>query len=527
MRPKTRQFPWAAARASDVERPTTVPAAPPAQPPDVELTPMTPEELQAAKPLAPPPRARHIPATHPWCDTGWHKGIQLGRTTVRVGPGQDLRLIVGHNGHKWQVREYTLTKIVGRILRTPRADRPKEEVSHGTVQCRAVITETEFTTHGAWYYDWRSGSPMKNRNFNLFMRGHLDKSRCLVPSGWMSHEALPPYAPPYETITASNPHLHAEKARLTGLYSMMLNASRAETTNEQRQHPALKALWYWVTHEYTLPPTPHAIAVYLTRLVDERCNAGSATAAYDAIQYLGSLNTWPGWRESKALITAPEQYAKRQYGKAPRKAEAMYLESVTRVMTVYCRTSNDTWSYVLGAAIVLQYKCALRYSDLAKLRYDEEWCTVYPTHIRFYLERRKTAQYGGEWIDVAKPADSTTGAYDVIARARELIGQGYVLPRLYATSGGRAPVNSTAPMGPTDYARYLRTALIVTGVSEEDATVYTTHSARHGAASQAHIQKLSPLEVKQLTGASDPDWLLWYDQQKLKSRLELSRKMGL
>ena len=197
------------------------------------------------------------------------------------------------------------------------------------------------------------------------MRSHLDKHRCLVPTGWMHHDLLPPYAQTYESVTASNPHLYAEKARLNGLYSKMLNSSRADTTNEQRQHPALKALWYWITHEYALPPTPHAIAIYLTRLVDERRNAGSVTAAYDAIQYIGSLNTWPGWRESKALITAPEQYAKRQYGQAPRKAEAMHLESATRILMVYCRTSNDTWSYVLGAAMVLQYKCVLRYSDLA------------------------------------------------------------------------------------------------------------------------------------------------------------------
>ena len=89
---------------------------------------------------------------------------------------------------------------------------------------------------------------------------------------------------------------------------------------------------------------------------------------------------------------------------------------------------------------------------LPACRLDRDFCEVFNTHVRFFLGRRKTHQYGGMPLDVARPGRpgrargvqlNRTSAEDAIA-ALALQGLRAVLAqRLYARwglSGGRQSV---------------------------------------------------------------------------------------
>ena len=56
--------------------------------------------------------------------------------------------------------------------------------------------------------------------------------------------------------------------------------------------------------------------------------------------------------------------------------------------------------------------------DLVRRRWEEGSCGVFLAHIRFYLNVRKKKQFGGEFLDIARPADpNTVGVYHLLTRA--------------------------------------------------------------------------------------------------------------
>jgi hypothetical protein len=73
----------------------------------------------------------------------------------------------------------------------------------------------------------------------------------------------------------------------------------------------------------------------------------------------------------------------------------------------------------VGVAIGAAFKLMARYADMRFARYDSDAFIVLGTHVRVFISERKTHVYGGQWIDIAKPADSSFGVYHAL-----LIGKG-------------------------------------------------------------------------------------------------------
>ena len=44
---------------------------------------------------------------------------------------------------------------------------------------------------------------------------------------------------------------------------------------------------------------------------------------------------------------------------------------------------------MIGACIGIGFKLLLRYDDLKRCRWGVDYCEVFPTHARFYLDGRK------------------------------------------------------------------------------------------------------------------------------------------
>ena len=186
----------------------------------------------------------------------------------------------------------------------------------------------------------------------------------------------------------------------------------------------------------------------------------------------------------------------------------------------------DDWAVALGAAVGLGYKCLLRYDDLRRARYDDGFFEDDGESISLYLDGRKTAQYNGEWIIIAKPADDSpdagSGVYEALLRGKARLRAGPILPAL-----GRWGVDSGRAQSHPQFVAYLRAALLQAGVAREDVEEVTAHGLRIGGATEVAKQKLTSTQLQQISATKTEDWLAWYDANEKPARVALSRKLGL
>ena len=78
------------------------------------------------------------------------------------------------------------------------------------------------------------------------------------------------------------------------------------------------------------------------------------------------------------------------------------------------------------------FKVVLRTDDLRRCKWGRDYCEAFPTRVRLYLDGRKNNQYGGNFLDIARPLGGVVGAYHVVLLAHTVFSSGYVLPRVAA-----------------------------------------------------------------------------------------------
>ncbi|KAJ1445652.1 hypothetical protein M885DRAFT_549244 [Pelagophyceae sp. CCMP2097] len=181
------------------------------------------------------------------------------------------------------------------------------------------------------------------------------------------------------------------------------------------------------------------------------------------------------------------------------------------------------------------------------MRWEEDVFEAKPTHLRFYLEKRKTDQnYAGQWIDIpfVAPSASSFGlsAYTLALAMRERAhGVGTVLRRIYFRSGehiappfiveGRGtvemPVGTPMYMARQNVAARLRRRLVSDcGLSVEEARLFSGHSPRAGGATEMVRQKVPEHAIKSLAGVVGADWIRTYDRLDLGRRLDAVAALG-
>ena len=166
------------------------------------------------------------------------------------------------------------------------------------------------------------------------------------------------------------------------------------------------------------------------------------------------------------------------------------------------RPAARQWELMAGACIGIGFMFLLRYGDVVRCRWGEGFCDVFPTHIRFYLDGRKNNQYGGNFLDIARPEDpNTVGVYHVVKLARAIFRRGFVL----GSVDTRGVVNTSAPMSQPNFVAHLREALVNVGLTREMAAVYSAHSMRAGGATAAAVHGLHREEIQHVAGVADPN----------------------
>ena len=147
------------------------------------------------------------------------------------------------------------------------------------------------------------------------------------------------------------------------------------------------------------------------------------------------------------------------------------------------------------------------------------------THVRFYLSGRENQQYKGDILDIATPrSQARPSIYHVAVRAQRVSKTGFVLPHV---DGQSKTIVRSRCMSYEKFVRSLPTMLLRVGVPAVRARKYAGHSMRCGGATAAAIGRLTPAEISHLAGVKDLNWLVYYDRKRLRSRLRVSRAIGL
>lgn len=280
-----------------------------------------------------------------------------------------------------------------------------------------------------------------------------------------------------------------------------------------------------------LPPTSEDVADYLAYLSERVDTEGSAADARGAIGFIATVNAGRGWNRSAILggrAALPLEALRRRHAHAVSKAPGLPASFVRLIIERYVIVRSDLpwdlqWRLAVGVAIGAAFKLMARYADMRFVRYDSDKFIVFGTHVRVFISERKTHVYGGQWIDIAKPADASFGVYHALLIGKEVFNTGHVMPHIDAL--GR--VHRDRPMEYSDFVAHLRQALITVGLSAAEAHEYSAHSIRSGAATEAVHAGLPPLLICHIAGVKSIDWLVGYMRADLGDRLRASWSLGL
>ena len=390
-----------------------------------------------------------------------------------------------------------------------------------------LFNPTDFYDPSASQYDWTRLNPMRILGWRVGLAAALDEAGLVIPKPWLQRETEPGDAGrPTATTDLRAAERQSEQARLDDILAHLSGDMRAKRTLDNLRNPGLKLIWWLSSRGHALnPPTPHALASYLAFLFDDRGNLGAMQQAREALNLLGKLNAWPpGLKEGVASV--PIDAARRLFRHQVRKVrglERIHVEAIF-VAYVWWRPGVGTehqWELAVGLAIVVGYKVWARYNDLAQMRFDDDFCIVFATHIDFKIPHRKNKQFLGDTVTVARPADpAVRGAYHALLEAKARVG--FMLPQINA----KGLVDRSRPMPYGQFVSHLRQALRHVGLSEADALEYAAHSMRSGAATEA-APKLPPHLICLAAGVDDLNWILGYHRASLDDRLRSSLATGL
>ena len=382
-----------------------------------------------------------------------------------------------------------------------------------------------------WSYDWNIINMSLVPDFLSCLKCYLSSYGFALPEIWAG--------PGLDASSSSNSadvhddigsYLHAEEIELKAYHFGLLSKARAARTLRNYRLPALKLLWFAYTRRWRWPPTPDEFGLYLSKLYMDRDNVGAPTTTKSAMSLLCSMNKIDGAPYNTLRATAAIDAARREHKHVAKKSAGLTVNMVAAINRLFSfervgRAPNAQWEFAIGTAISLAFKILLRYDDLARCLWDPDFCDIFYTHVRYYVEGRKNDAHGCAFLDVARPADDNPGGvYFLLVRAKLHFRTGFVLPHIDRRTG---VVDHTRPMCHGDFVAFLRSALTTIGMPVEEATLFAGQSARAGGATEAAAKGLHQEDIQHLAGVTSAEWLSWYNRRYLDERLRVSRALGL
>mmetsp|Transcript_8328 Transcript_8328/g.29418 ORF Transcript_8328/g.29418 Transcript_8328/m.29418 type:complete len:450 (-) Transcript_8328:435-1784(-) len=394
-----------------------------------------------------------------------------------------------------------------------------------------------------WFYDWFGRSPLDDPAVESWLRRLC--APIILPAGWFSEISYFEPVAPGESLLPLDPNA-AEAAALDVAFSSMVLGSRADATLSKYRIPFIKMmLWLALRGLCLSPPAAADVGRYLAFIVMDRRNKSAAVVSVRALAFVAWLNSW-GPISSSPHCALPMSAAVRAFSVPTKKAAALEAWHVAAIVKACCRADSPDHDFMFGTALVTCFMLLCRYDDLKRLCFAPDRFEVFKSHIRFFLETRKTDQnYGGQWIDIAAVAPSAASfdisCYDLVlawrARAR---GVGPVLRRIYkrngthlappfvvARMGKNLPVGAPLYMARQAFVVLLRQRLVSDcGLTVDEATFFSAHSPRAGGATEMVKQKVPDHIIQKLAGTVGADWIKTYDRVDLARRLAASATLG-
>jgi hypothetical protein len=392
-----------------------------------------------------------------------------------------------------------------------------------------VFPEEDFYDPFLWYYDFSVMNPANVPGWNRACRAFGENFGIDIPAAWLGHTASSEDDKRCDEALSAAAFLERERSTLQAALSDMLGQSREKRTIMNLRNPGLKLLWWCASRGCNFPPTANDMALYYTKLAKDQDNIGAVTVAKSALSFICSYNDLPTLEYHSMRANAALEAMRRRHKHQVKKAAGLSVNMVKGIMEAFGhvrpdRPARQQWPLAVATSIGLGFKLLLRYDDLRRCRYDRGYCEVFPTHIRFYLDGRKNNMYGGDFLDVAAPADPRErGVYHLCVEARAVFRTGFVLANVDAQGN----VDTQRPMSHANFVRHMREALVHIGLSREEAAVFSAHSMRSGGATAAAVHGLHREDIQHLAGVKDVNWLAYYNRMYLAERLRVSQGIGL
>jgi hypothetical protein len=392
-----------------------------------------------------------------------------------------------------------------------------------------VFPEEDFYDPAFWYYDFSTMNPASVPGWRKACESFCESVSIDIPEAWLGG-AKNFVAPNLDSAGESADAFRVrERAELQAELRDMLGQAREKRTIMNLRNPGLKLLWWCASRHCSFPPSAADVALYGIKLAKGQDNIGAVRVSKNALSFICTFNDIPTLEYQSMRVNAALEAMRRKHKHQVKKAAGLTVSMVRAIIEAFgvaspTRPAHRQWRLAVGTSIGLGFKLLLRYDDLKRCRWDDGFCEVFPTHVRFYLDGRKNNQYGGNFLDVAKPKDPRErGVYHLCVQARAVFHTGFVLPNVDA----RGNVDTTSPMSYANFIRHLREALVHVGLSRESAAVYSAHSMRSGGATAAAVHGLSREDIQHLAGVKDANWLAYYNRMYLATRLRVSQGIGL
>ena len=245
----------------------------------------------------------------------------------------------------------------------------------------------------------------------------------------------------------------------------------------------------------SLPPVPLDLTRYLASGIGERQGVGAAAVprrALTALCRLGGVGTQPYFSGLPGSPPPPSKQPAGSYAGRPRRTRASrfgaWPESWNSPATI-TRTAlmtTDESSRSAPRSKLASSPCSALTTSASAARTRAPASISLPTC--FYLSQRKSRQYRGSFLDVARPAGpSVRVAHNLLVLGKCLFKAAFVIPCIVST--GRLVFDK--PMPNLRLALNSRSALVYTGMASERAGQYADRSMRAGCVTSATAHGLS------------------------------------
>lgn len=372
-----------------------------------------------------------------------------------------------------------------------------------------------------------------------------DLTALLMPEGW-HNPSIPPPLTAYggQTLFPSDEAAidlfsSSFSERTDILLSRCLSASLAPRTLRDYFYHWRRWVHTCQAQGWTpVPADPTQFARHLSALAQNSQVVGGVSKAISAVNFVHTLNRLPPPGHAP-LVAVVQEAVKRELSNPLRQKEPLLPWMVKAIVGTYCTSTSAPWQWVIGTSTLIMFCLMARYDDLAHIRLEPEFCEVHDSHITFFIERRKTDQYGrGQYVDVSASSsrDSPSCPMRIMRQFLAIFGpQGHLLKpykqgwwKEGATREVDLPLSLEKAMPYQTFLNEFRFALLLTcGLSEAQAKDFGLHSARSGGATAAFRAGISSELTMRQAGVTGHNWRIRYERPDLSSRLAVTRALGL